>query len=245
MNKNRIIEKLFNSKWNYSGFDTDNHVISLFYKKGGFTGLYDYVLSEKSRMKNFEICYSSDLLETLSSSIIQFEDSDFREYIFNSTMDFNKNNFLILETYGLLKYFGDFSGSFRGNIKNIYKIEGLNIRIIETLGGIGSTFYNDSEFSICFNSLETAIIYKIYNGKHFDTLSSLLDNVNDEKDTKYYTSEEISKKYAVLSLKEKNKVLYEAIDYMQSYSGRSRFLCIAMAMGYGNCEGDSKSYFKR
>ena len=65
------------------------------------------------------------------------------------------------------------------------------------------------------------------------------------KKTKYYTSEEISKKYATLSLKEKNEVLYEAIDYMQSYNGRSRFLCIAMAMGYDNYEGDSKSYFKR
>lgn len=61
----------------------------------------------------------------------------------------------------------------------------------------------------------------------------------------YYTSEEISKKYAALSLKEKNEVLYESIDYMQSYNGRSRFLCIAMAMGYENYEGDNKSYFKR
>jgi glutaredoxin-related protein len=66
-----------------------------------------------------------------------------------------------------------------------------------------------------------------------------------ETKTKYYTSEEISQKYAALSLKEKNEVLYEAIDYMQSYNGRSRFLCIAMAMGYDNYEGDNKSYFKR
>ena len=64
-------------------------------------------------------------------------------------------------------------------------------------------------------------------------------------ETKYYTSEEISKKYAALSLKEKNKILYEAIDNMQSYNGRSRFLCIAMAMGFDNYEGDDKSYFKR
>jgi hypothetical protein len=66
-----------------------------------------------------------------------------------------------------------------------------------------------------------------------------------ETKTKYYTSEEISKKYAALSLKEKNEVLYEAIDNMQSYNGRSRFLCIAMAMGFDNYEGDDKSYFKR
>ena len=66
-----------------------------------------------------------------------------------------------------------------------------------------------------------------------------------ETKTKYYTSEEISKKYAALGLKKKNEVLYEAIDYMQSYNGRSRFLCIAMAMGYDNYEGENNSYFKR
>jgi hypothetical protein len=63
--------------------------------------------------------------------------------------------------------------------------------------------------------------------------------------TKYYTSKEISKEYDALSLKQKNEVLYEAIDYMQSYNGRSRFLCIAMAMGYKNYIGDSNSYYKR
>ena len=64
-------------------------------------------------------------------------------------------------------------------------------------------------------------------------------------ETKYYTGEEISKKYAALSLEEKNEVLYEAINYMQAYNGRSRFLCITMAMGYDNYVGDDKSYFKR
>lgn len=55
---------------------------------------------------------------------------------------------------------------------------------------------------------------------------------------KYYTTEEISKKYASMSLKEKNEV-----SYMQSYNGRSRFLCIALAMGYDSNDGDT--YFKR
>lgn len=61
---------------------------------------------------------------------------------------------------------------------------------------------------------------------------------------KNYTSEEISKEYEALSLKEKNEVLYEAIDHMQSYNGRSRFYCIAMAMGYENIEGLSNTYTK-
>lgn len=60
---------------------------------------------------------------------------------------------------------------------------------------------------------------------------------------KHYTTEEISKKYASMSLKEKNEVLYEAISYMQSYNGRSRFLCIALAMGYDS--NDEDTYFKR
>jgi len=66
-----------------------------------------------------------------------------------------------------------------------------------------------------------------------------------ETETKYYTSEQVSTKYASLSLKEKNEVLYEAIDYMQSYNGRSRFLCIAMAMGFDNDEGNTDTYYKR
>jgi len=62
---------------------------------------------------------------------------------------------------------------------------------------------------------------------------------------KYYTSKEISKEYEGLSLKEKNIILYDAIDYMNQYNGRTRFLCIAMAMGYENTEGENTTYFKR
>ena len=65
------------------------------------------------------------------------------------------------------------------------------------------------------------------------------------KEKKYYTNEQISRKYSALGLKQKNRVLYEAIEYMSQYNGRSRFLCIAMAMGYDNTQGDNKSYFKR
>jgi len=61
---------------------------------------------------------------------------------------------------------------------------------------------------------------------------------------KNYTSTEIHREFLDLSLEKRNKILYDAIDYMQSYNGRSRFLCIAMAMGYENYEGDSISYFK-
>lgn len=66
-----------------------------------------------------------------------------------------------------------------------------------------------------------------------------------ETKTKYYTSEQISNEFEKLTKDEKISVLYNAISYMQNYSGRSRFLCIAMAMGYDNYEGDNKSYYKR
>jgi hypothetical protein len=39
-------------------------------------------------------------------------------------------------------------------------------------------------------------------------------------ETKYYTSEEISNKYNSLALKKKIW-LYDAIDYMQSYNGKT------------------------
>jgi len=65
-----------------------------------------------------------------------------------------------------------------------------------------------------------------------------------ENKVKYYTSKEIATKYNSLSCKEKNIVLYDAIDIMNQYNGRTRFLCIAMAMGYENTEGDNSSYTK-
>ena len=66
-----------------------------------------------------------------------------------------------------------------------------------------------------------------------------------ETKEKYYTSEQISNEFAKLTKDKKISVLYDAIDYMQSYNGRSRFLCIAMAMGYDNYEGRSDTYTKR
>ncbi len=61
---------------------------------------------------------------------------------------------------------------------------------------------------------------------------------------KYYTSNDIQNEYSSLTKDEKIKVLYEAIDIMQGYNGRTRFLCIAMAMGYGNYEGEDNTYIK-
>lgn len=61
---------------------------------------------------------------------------------------------------------------------------------------------------------------------------------------KYLTSEEINKKFHSLTKNKRIGVLLDALDYMQSYNGRSKILCIALAMGYENYEGDNKSFFK-
>ena len=62
---------------------------------------------------------------------------------------------------------------------------------------------------------------------------------------KYYTTEQISKKFESLTKDKKISVLDDAIDYMSQYNGRTKFLCIAMAMGFDNDEGDDISYYKR
>jgi hypothetical protein len=64
------------------------------------------------------------------------------------------------------------------------------------------------------------------------------------KKIKYFTSEEINKKFHSLTKNKRIGVLLDALDYMQSYKGRSKILCIALAMGYENYEGDNKSFFK-
>ena len=60
--------------------------------------------------------------------------------------------------------------------------------------------------------------------------------------TKYYTADQIREKFEKMPKDLKIKVLYEAIDIMQQYNGRSRVLCIAMAMGYENFEGETDTY---
>lgn len=65
-----------------------------------------------------------------------------------------------------------------------------------------------------------------------------------ETEIKYYTDKDVSKVFSKLTKDEKINILYEAIDITQQYNGRSRFLCIAMALGYENFEGESTTYTK-
>jgi hypothetical protein len=49
---------------------------------------------------------------------------------------------------------------------------------------------------------------------------------------KTYTSEEIRNKYNKLTNSKQVTILWDALDFMQQYNGRSRFECIALAMGF-------------
>lgn len=65
-----------------------------------------------------------------------------------------------------------------------------------------------------------------------------------ETKTKFYSYSHIQKEYAKMTKDQKISTLLEALNFMQSYNGRSRFLCIAMAMGYENFEGEENTYTK-
>ena len=69
------------------------------------------------------------------------------------------------------------------------------------------------------------------------------DILKDE--TKYYTNTHINRQYNDLNPQQKIELLWEALDYMQAYNGRSKILCVAMALGYDNDEGETDTYFKR
>jgi len=62
---------------------------------------------------------------------------------------------------------------------------------------------------------------------------------------KTYTSQDFVDKYNALKCKEKTKVLYDALDYMQEYNGRSKLDCVILAMGYKVHNEDEDTYTKR
>lgn len=63
-------------------------------------------------------------------------------------------------------------------------------------------------------------------------------------ETKQYTKAEVVKEYSKLTKDERIEVLKGALDYMQQYNGRSKFLCIAMAMGFTDTDDDN-TYVKK
>jgi len=71
-----------------------------------------------------------------------------------------------------------------------------------------------------------------------------LNKTKMPKKKKFYTDNEVRDQYDKLTKDETIIVLFSAIDIMQQYNGRSRFTCIAMAMGYDNHEGESGTWTK-
>lgn len=64
-------------------------------------------------------------------------------------------------------------------------------------------------------------------------------------DGKYYKYRHIQDIYDKLTSKEKVSILWEALDYMQQFNGRTPFYCVALALGYENFEGENDTYTKK
>ena len=54
--------------------------------------------------------------------------------------------------------------------------------------------------------------------------------------------ETIYAEFDALSNQEKRQVMFDAMDWMQQFNGRSKMFCFASAMGYTAIEHDDGSY---
>jgi len=62
---------------------------------------------------------------------------------------------------------------------------------------------------------------------------------------KHYTDlSEIIKDFNRQTKVKKILILGEALDYMEQNNSRSKFTCIALAMGYKNDEGEKNTWYK-
>ena len=169
--KENLLYKIINSKWN--SHDSTQKMITSFFKKGGFQNLLNFVKKEKERLgKEFESWYSADLIEDLTQAQMISED-EFKHFLKIRNFGFNSNNFKKLDDANLLNNFYAFYTDFRGNISNIHRI--AQYCIIETIKDKERHFYDYSDLNTVFDSLESALIYRIYNGKYYDTLITLLN----------------------------------------------------------------------
>lgn len=167
---------LFTCSWNYAWGNVDAHLITLFYKKGGFAGLYDFIIKEQYRLsEKFNMYYSSKLPDILFS-LKDCTDEHFHNFILdNYLLKYNKDNYITLRDNMLLDYYGEFNSDFRGTIKNIHRI---GVIIIFETENKGETYFYDNVFqSIAFNSLDEALIYRIFKGKFNDTLQVLYKSI--------------------------------------------------------------------
>jgi len=64
------------------------------------------------------------------------------------------------------------------------------------------------------------------------------------KKQKCYNSLHIQNQFSKLTKDKKIGILWDALDIMQQFNGRSRFDCIVIAMGYSNYKGEDSTYTK-
>ena len=184
MEKQEILNKLFSSKWNYAWGRVDKHLVALFYEKGGFGGLLDFISAEKERMDKdekhfFSRYYSKDLTETLDFAVKELTTEDFEDYIDRYNVEFNKHNLKKLKELDLVKHFREFNCDFRGNIQKLHTIGDINILEVRHKND-GDEFYIVGQFSTVFSNLNEAVLYAMYDGKYFDTLKTLLNSTKEK-----------------------------------------------------------------
>lgn len=168
---------LFTCSWNYSGGNLDAHLISLYYKKGGFAGLYDFIIKEQYRLGVSFTRYYSSKLQDILFSLKDCTDEHFYDFIMGvgKMLKYNKDNYLTLKDNMLLDYYDKFNSDFRGTIKTIHRVG--DIIIFETVNKGNAYFYDNVIQSMAFNSLDEALIYRIFNGKFNDTLQVLYKSI--------------------------------------------------------------------
>lgn len=173
--KAELLNKIFKCNWNVSSGKTE-HIIGLYYSKGGFDKIVDYLEKKKESMPNFEAYYSKELIDLLKEAWKQYTHENFRGYAISKLHKEESkvalSNFRELDEANLLQDFTDFSTSFRGTILEVIKVN--DFKVIRTICKSEIKFYLSGQASLCFNSIEEAIVFKLFNGKYFDTLTTLL-----------------------------------------------------------------------
>lgn len=61
---------------------------------------------------------------------------------------------------------------------------------------------------------------------------------------KYYNEDDIRMEFNKRAKYEKIAILFNALDLMEQFNGRTKIYCIAVAMGYENIEGLYNTYIK-
>lgn len=188
--RTEIISAIVNSKWNCRIGLVPSKVLNRIANDGLETTL-SKLKADKERMDNdkhytFGQYYSEELIELFEMAIKEqlllkeFEDYIFQNFKFGYDRP-HKSNYFFLKANGLLDRYSDFDSEFRGTITNITKVNGLVI--IETKCNQELQFYiGDRKHSTnMFRSFSEALLYAMFDGKYFDTLTLMYNDINNSK----------------------------------------------------------------